>query len=302
MIVHLGVDLLHAEWSEASVCIGTFDGVHLGHQALIRSAVALGCEREWPSVVVTFDRHPAAILAPDRKPPCLASVEQNLRVFERLGVAVAVVLPFDHAMSQMSADDFLSSILRGKLRAGHLTVGHDFAMGHGRVGTTDWLSERIPTTVISPVEAEGHRVSSSEIRALVAAGEVDHAARLLGHPYALSGVVVGGRKLGRELGYPTLNLARSSDQVLPSDGVYAGRCHTSAGEFLAAISVGVRPTVEEEGRRLVEAYLLDYPGASLYGQAVELEFTSLLRSELKFESLEELKMQIALDVERIRLH
>jgi riboflavin kinase/FMN adenylyltransferase len=300
MIIHLGIDLLLPEWTSATVCIGTFDGVHLGHQALIREAVRQARENEEPAIVVTFDRHPLAILAPDRCPPSLASQEQNLAVFASLGASMAVVLPFDLAMSQTPAGDFLQNVLIAKLRATRLVVGHDFAMGRGREGATDWLAARIPTTVLEAVQAEGHRVSSSEIRQLVASGGVAHAAVLLGRAYALSGVVVGGEKLGRQLGYPTINLARTVDQVTPADGIYAGRCRTPLGEFQAAISIGRRPTVAKDGPRTVEAFLLDYPGDSLYGAPVELSFLTKLRDELKFDSLEALKKQMALDVAACR--
>ena len=172
-------------------------------------------------------------------------------------------------------------------------------MGNGREGTTEWLAARIPTDVIPPFERDGHRVSSSEIRGAVQDGDMAKATHLLGRPYALEGVIVGGQKLGRQLGYPTANLARSSNQALPADGIYAGWFEAAPGRFRAAISVGTRPAVGGEGRT-VEAYLLDYPGDSLYGLAVSLEFHQRLREELNFPSLEALKEQIAADVALVR--
>lgn len=299
MLVHFGVETLHAEWKESVVCIGVFDGVHLGHREVIRGAVQMARERECPSIVVTFDRHPAAILAPDRCPAQIATLDQDLQEMEALGVAVVVVLPFDLALSQTSAADFLAGILKGSLRAEHLIIGHDFAFGHDREGTPEWLRERIDTTVVPPFELNGVRVSSSQIRRLVVEGKVSQVSALLGRPFAFEGVVVGGQKLGRTLGYPTLNLVRSANQVLPADGIYAGRCLISMGAYEAAVSIGLRPAVGG-GPRTIEAHLLDYPGDSLYGSAVTLELVARIRAELPFENLDSLKSQIERDVVEAR--
>ncbi|AIE84726.1 bifunctional riboflavin kinase/FAD synthetase [Fimbriimonas ginsengisoli] len=299
MQVHLGVGVLRAEWERAVVVVGTFDGVHLGHQEVIRTAVADARRQELPCVLVTFDRHPAAILAPSRTPKCLAPLQENLAQFERLGVGVTSVLPFDAELSRMSADRFLSEILLGATKASELVVGHDFAMGNGREGTTEWLTQRIPTKVVPPFEIDGERVSSSDIRRSVSSGDVVRAARLLGRPYTLTGVIVSGQRLGRQLGFPTANLARSIDQALPADGVYAGWFESATGRYAAAAAIGTRPAVGG-GARTIEAYLLDYPGASLYGLSARLEFVSRLRSEADFSSLEALKEQMARDVEETR--
>jgi riboflavin kinase/FMN adenylyltransferase len=295
MLVHFGVDLIAAEWPESIVCIGTFDGVHRGHQALIQTAVDQARAHELPAVIVTFDRHPAAILDPLHKPASLGTLEQNVIAMRQLGAGVCVILPFNEDLRQTPAEHFLERILRVKLHASALVVGHDFAMGRDRVGTADWLAERIPTTILPPVEEAGVRISSSAIRSAIMQGEVAEAARFLGRPYALRGVVIGGQKLGRTLGYPTINLARSTDQAIPADGVYAGRAVTPQGEFRAAISIGMRPAVQGK-HRTVEAFLLDYPGDSLYGQAVELSFVARLRDELPFASLDDLVAQMAKDV------
>ena len=295
MLVHFGVDLIAAEWPESIVCIGTFDGVHRGHQALIQTAVDQARARELPAVIVTFDRHPAAILDPQRKPASLGTLEQNVIAMRQLGAGACVILPFNEDLRQTPAEHFLERILRAKLHASALVVGHDFAMGRDRVGTADWLAERIPTTILPPVEEAGVRISSSAIRAAIAEGNVSEAARFLGRPYALRGVIIGGQKLGRTLGYPTINLARSTDQAIPADGVYAGRAVTPQGEFRAAISIGMRPAVQGK-HRTVEAFLLDYPGDSLYGQAVELSFVARLRDELPFARLDDLVAQMAKDV------
>jgi riboflavin kinase/FMN adenylyltransferase len=298
MLVHFGTDLLSPEWPAADVCVGTFDGVHLGHQKVVSTAVERARAAERPCVLVTFDRHPAAVLAPHRKPPAVATLAQNLSIFESLGVPVCLVLHFDEALANVTAQQFLDEILVKRLRATEVVVGHDFAMGKGRVGTAEWLAERIQTTVVPPFELQGKRVSSTAVRESVAAGDVARAAQLLGRPFSVQGVVVPGQRLGRQLGFPTVNLARSGDQLLPADGIYAGTCRTPQGLYRAAVSLGVRPAVAS-GTRTLEAHLLEYPGGDLYGQSVELSFVARLRSEMDFGSLADLKAQIARDVEQV---
>lgn len=299
MLIHIGLELLEPEWNESVVCIGTFDGVHLGHQALLHQAVSMAKERECPSIALTFDRHPAAILAPDRKPQSISTFDQDLRYLKNSGIAATLILPFDRALANTTASEFLNEILIGRLKCQQLVVGYDFALGKGREGTIDWLSSRIATHVVEPVLDEGVRVSSSAIRRAISEADFSQVTRWLSRPFALHGVVVGGQKLGRTLGFPTINLAKSADQIVPPDGVYAGRAHTSQGNFVAAISVGCRPVVDGQNRT-VEAYLLDYPGDLLYGESVELEFWQKLRDEQNFSSLEDLKVQMSQDVERTK--
>jgi riboflavin kinase/FMN adenylyltransferase len=294
MHVHFGLDLLQAEWPESVVCIGTFDGVHLGHQAVIGAAVAKAREKGQPSVLVTFDRHPAAIVAPERCPPTIASLQSNLMHFEQLGISLAAVLTFDRSLSETHADQFFQDTLLHKLRAGSVVVGYDFAFGKDREGSPEWLKERIETEIVPPFQLDGVRVSSTSVRKCIEAGGVETAAKLLGRPFEIPGIVVGGQRLGRELGYPTLNLARSFYQVTPADGVYAGHCDTVRGTFPAAISIGVRPTIDAQ--RTIEAYLLDYPGDEIYGTAVRLHIARRLRDQMKFDNLEDLKEQMATDV------
>lgn len=299
MLVHWGTDTLRAEWPRSVVCMGTFDGVHLGHQQVIREAVCRARERGLPAVVLTFDRHPAAILAPDRCPPALATLGQNLRKFEGLGVDVCLVLPFDDRLAATEAQAFFSSTLRAALRAEIIVIGHDFAFGHGRRGTPAWLADHIETVVVPPFELAGGRVSSSNIRAAVLNGDMERAHTMLGRPFSIEGIVIHGAQLGRKLGYPTANLARSAAQATPVDGVYAGTGITPFGSFRAAISVGVRPTIDE-ATRSIEAYLLDYKGESLYGHAIELMIERRLRAQVKFDDLESLKEQMARDVAAAR--
>lgn len=294
MVVHFGTGRLKPEWSAAVACLGTFDGVHVGHAELVRRAVARGSESKSPGVVVTFDRHPAEALAPKRVPPYIATLDQSLAEFARWGAAACVVLPFDHDLTQTSASDFLRTLVE-RVRATEFVVGHDFTFGKGREADAAWLAARYPTQVVEPVLVDGARVSSSAVRQAVGAGLVEDAARLLGRPFAFAGVVVGGQMLGRQLGYPTANLASSGRMVVPADGVYGGLATTPLGRFRAAINVGVRPAVGG-GERTVEAYLLDYPGQDIYGAAVELQFVFRIRDEADFPDLDALKAQIARDV------
>lgn len=299
MHVHFGLDHLYAEWPDALVCIGTFDGVHLGHQAVICRSIAKARNLGVPCVLVTFDRHPAAILAPEKAPLAIGSIEGNLAEFEALGVDVALVLPFTRELADTSADDFLEQVLRGRVGAKSIVIGHDFAFGHDRVGTPSWLGERIETEVVPPFEVAGKRVSSSEIRNAVANGDVEHAAELLGRPFAISGVVVHGEKIGRQLGYPTANLARSFRQVMPANGIYSGDFTLGEKTYRTAVSVGVRPTFDGTSRT-IEAFLIDYEGEEFYGQSATLTFVKRIRDEQRFESVELLKEQMARDVEVAR--
>ncbi len=299
MVVHLGLAGFRAEWSESIVCMGVFDGVHLGHQSLLCPAAAEGRKRELPSIVVTFDRNPLALLRPDLTPKSLCTLDQKTAWLAEAGVSIAVILPFDEALAQLAAEDFLTNVLQKRLRAGRLVVGHDFALGRGRQGTCDWLKARIDTQVIPPLEVQGERVSSTMIRHAVKAGEMQSAASALGRPYSMKGIIVSGQKLGRTLGFPTINLVFSSDLVLPPDGVYAAWAETPFGTFEAGVSIGMRPTVEGKGRT-VEAFLIDYPGESLYSSAVTLKFHSRLRGEEKFNSLDALVEQMDKDIAECR--
>lgn len=299
MQIHFGVELLKPEWEQAVVCIGTFDGVHLGHQRVIGEAVRRAKELEIPLIVVTFDRHPLSVLNPPKAPKAIASLKMNLEQLQALGVGLSIVLPFNAWLSRMSAQEFLDTILIEKLRATSVVVGHDFAMGNGREGDTDWLRQHLETIVVPPFEIEGVRVSSSIIRELVKQGEIAKANEYMGRGFEVQGFVEHGQKLGRTLGFPTANIARSFDQVMPRDGVYASWFFVDGQKFKSALAIGTRPAVGGHGRT-IEAFLLDYPGESLYGQHIRLRLEKFLRGEENFSNLDELIGQMGRDVEAVR--
>jgi len=269
------------------VAVGEFDGVHLGHREVIAGA----------DTVLTFEPHPLSIVAPTRAPRLITPLEVKAELVESLGVSELVVITFDEEFASRSPQAFIEEILVGRLQATHVSVGENFRFGHDQLGDTAMLSaeDRFQTRVVRLVEVEGEIVSSSHIRALIEAGEVDIAARFLGAPFQLRGEVVHGDKRGRELGFPTANLVPDEGLVCPGHGVYVAR----AGDACAAVNVGVRPTFGMGLALLVEAYLLDTT-ADLYGSELRLEFLTRLRGERRFDSAEELVAQMNDDVVHTR--
>jgi riboflavin kinase/FMN adenylyltransferase len=269
------------------VAIGTFDGVHLGHREVIRGA----------DTVLTFDPHPLSVIRPEATPKLISTFPVRRDLIAGLGVEELVVIPFDKSFSEQSAEDFVQHVLLDRLGAAEVSVGENFRFGKRARGTPDFLSEHdeFETRVVPLVEAAGETVSSSHIRGLVAAGEVDQATEFLGRPFLFEGEVVQGDKRGRELGMPTANLVPDDAYVTPGHGVYAG----SANGHPAAVNVGVRPTFETGRGLLVEAHLLDFDG-DLYGQTLRIAFLDRLRGEKRFDSVDELVAQMKRDVEDAR--
>ena len=270
------------------VAVGTFDGVHLGHREVIRGA----------DTVLTFDPHPTAVIHPEAAPRLLTDPARKAQLVASLGVQELVVIPFDAEFAARSAQEFLDDVLVGALGATHVAVGENFRFGHKARGDTALLraDDRFQTRVAELVEIDGEVVSSSHIRGLVLGGAVEYAGRLLGDPFTLAGEVVHGDERGRELGYPTANLVPDPAFVTPGHGVYAARATTSAGETLpAAVNIGVRPTFVTGRGELIEAYLVDFEG-DLYDTVLEIEFLKRLRGEKRFDSVDALVDQMALDV------
>ena len=293
------------EWevgADTAVTIGVFDGVHIGHRRVITDLIALARSSGLDAGILTFDPHPLSILAPERAPSMLTSIDQRVDQFRGLGLQMTGVLSFPD-IRQMQADEFCESVIHRALRARHVVVGADFRFGRDRGGDVELLAtegERLGF-VVSAVDMFGDLdgvVSSTRIRQLIGDGQVAEAADLLGRPYELAGRVVQGDERGRTIGFPTANLAVPSDRQVPGRGVYAGRATTGEGVFRAAINVGSRPTFDGLGTT-IEAHLLDYEG-DLYGHFLALTFDVRLREEVRFEGVEDLIGQIRVDVERVR--
>ncbi len=280
-----------AEPRPRRVAVGEFDGVHLGHRAVIAGS----------DTVLTFEPHPLTVVRPDAAPKLLTTLERKAELVAGLGVAELVVIPFDAAFAQRSADDFVEHVLVETLQATHVSVGANFRFGHRAGGDTDLLraDERFETRVVPLVEAEGEVVSSSHVRGLVLAGEVDVAARFLGSPFAMQGEVVAGDRRGRELGFPTANLVPDQTLIQPGHGIYAARASFDGETRCAAVNVGVRPTFKTDLVVLVEAFLLDWQG-DLYGRQMTIEFFARLRGERRFDSAQALVEQMHRDVEDAR--
>jgi riboflavin kinase / FMN adenylyltransferase len=288
----------------AVVTIGVYDGVHLGHHAVLRLVRELADARVLAAVCVTFDRHPAEVVRPESAPRLLTSPEQKLELLDATGyLDLAFVLHFDEARSREPADHFVREVLVGAAHARLVVVGADFHFGRGRGGDVALLQQMgaelgFEVLGVGLEAAPGGTIySSTRIRELLAEGDVDGAAALLGRPHEVRGTVVEGDRRGRELGYPTANVAVPGRVCLPADGIYAGTFIGADGvERMTAISLGRRPTFYEAADvPLLEAYVLDFDG-DLYGQAARVRFMSRLRGEVKFDSVDALVGQIERDV------
>lgn len=294
-----GLESLNAEWRAATVCVGVFDGVHLGHQELIRAAVSDARANGRPCLAFTFDRHPLAVLRPEICPKTILPLTYKIDRIGLVGVDVLVVARFDREFALTEADRFVDEVLIRHLKAATVVVGHDFAFGKDRGGDVEFLRAKIPTQVISPLEYEGRRISSTEIRDAIENGDVAVASKLLAGQFPLSGIVVPGNKMGRDFGMPTINLSLIENQVIPADGIYAGWCDTSKGRYEAAISIGSRPAILGAGFA-IEAHLLDFPNVEIYGKDVTLWFAERVREQRAFATNQELIDQMKIDVQEIR--
>lgn len=288
----------------AVVALGFFDGVHLGHAALLRKARLRADALGLPALAMTFDIHPDTLIHGSQV-PLLYSREDRQALLRQLGMDEVVFLPFDRAMMQMPWERFLNEQLIGRLHAAWLVCGYDYRFGSRGEGTAQKLQEAcalrgIGCDVIEKVELDGVAVSSSQIRQMIADGDVSGARRFLGRPHTLSGTVVHGSALGRTLGTPTANVQISQEVLMPKRGVYITRAETPKGSFPAVTNIGCRPTVDGE-RISVEAWLLGYSG-DLYGQNIQLALFEYLRPEQKFATLSELQAEIFKNADQTRAY
>jgi riboflavin kinase/FMN adenylyltransferase len=297
--------------SGSVVTVGVFDGVHAGHRALISEARRIATDDGLQSVVVTFDRHPATVVRPDEVPRLLTSLHQRLELLDQLGVDIAYVVTFDVERSLQTPEQFVEDVLVDRLGTKVAVAAESFHFGHRRKGDVPTMTDlgvqygiKVITVPLTIDDAIGGPVTSTAIRGVVAGGDVELAAELLGRPFEVRGVVEHGDARGRTIGFPTANVAVAGDIILPSDGVYAGwyvRGDGSDGTpYPAAINVGRRPTFyDENGLLLVEAHLIDFDG-DLYGEKAAVRFVTRLRDEQRFSGIDALAAQLHSDVDHAR--
>ena len=282
------------------IAIGIFDGVHAGHQQIIDIA-----KHQGDVTVMTFDPHPASVIAPERTPTQLINVKDRIQLLKNAGATAVEVVNFNKEFSQLSPDQFIEDILVGRFAAEHVVIGENFNFGYKAQGTPKYLSEVGPkygfgVSIVKLQEDRGSTISSSRIRNLIIDGQIDRANELLTRNFYLKGLVIHGEKRGREIGYPTANIGLSSLATIPADGVYAGWLSVGANRWPAAISIGTNPTFPGVRGRQVEAYALDQVGLELYDQEGKIEFGYRLRDTLKFDGLAPLLEQMKKDCDKAR--
>ncbi|MFI5534583.1 bifunctional riboflavin kinase/FAD synthetase [Kitasatospora sp. NPDC051853] len=303
-----GLEEIPGDWGRSVVTIGSFDGVHRGHQLIIGRAVERARELGVKAVVVTFDPHPSEVVRPGSHPALLAPQPRRAELIGGLGVDAVLVLPFTAAFSQESPETFVRTVLVEALHAKLVIEGPNFRFGHKAAGNVALLAElgraddfevEVLDLELRGAAGDGVPFSSTLTRRLVAEGEVEAAAEVLGRPHRVEGVVVQGAQRGRELGYPTANVDTVAHSAIPADGVYAGWLTAGGERMPAAISVGTNPTFDGT-HRTVEAYAIDRVGLDLYGLHVAVDFLAYLRGMEKFDSIEALLDRMADDVKRAR--
>ncbi|HEU0256594.1 MAG TPA: bifunctional riboflavin kinase/FAD synthetase [Microbacteriaceae bacterium] len=305
MRVYRGLESLPAGLPPSAVTIGKFDGVHRGHRSVIDAVVAAARRDGLTATAVTFDRNPLRLLAPEKCPADLTGPEQKVALLGETGLDATLVLTFDHGLAATSAEDFVADVLVGSLGMRRVLVGADFRFGARNAGSVETLRSLAPrhgyeVEVIDDVcRSGGRRISSSWIRELLAAGDVEAAAQLLGRLPAVTGEVVHGLERGRTLGFPTANLSADSEGMIPADGVYAGWLGLGGRRYPSAISVGDNPTFGDVPAKQVEAHVVD-ADLDLYGKRVRVEFAHRIRGMVAFAGPEALALRIRDDVDETR--
>jgi len=305
-----GLDEVPAGWGECVVTIGVFDGVHRGHQRIVGRAAQVGEQRGLPVVAITFDPHPDEVTRPGSHPPFLCSARRRAELLSGLGADAVCVLPFTLEFSRLAPDDFVRTVLVERMHAAVVVVGEDFRFGHKAAGDVQLLAKlgekyEFTTEGMPLLVADGTMLSSTSIRQMLAEGDVAAAAKALGRPHRVEGVVVRGHQRGRALGFPTANLETPPHTAIPADGIYAGWLASLDDEgrdvqrWPAAISIGTNPTFGE-GEQTVEAYALDRTDLDLYGVHAAIDFAARLRGTLRFDSVDALVEQMHRDVDQAR--
>ena len=304
MITVFGTNTLNQRAKGAAVTIGNFDGVHLGHQSLLRRVLDKAKALDLQSLVLTFDPHPSKVLAPDRSVPRLYSLSDLQSEMAKLVVDFLVIENFTHDFSGLSAQDFVEEILVNRINAKYICVGHDFVFGYQREGTFHFLQKmaqlnKFQVEKHEPILLNGEIVSSTAIRKLITSGQVEKASQFLGRYYSIFGTAVAGEGRGKRLGYPTINLATSAE-VLPAQGVYITQVELKGELYPALTNVGTKPTFHHSYHLVVESYLLTSSLAAEVSGEVRVFFCQRLRDEIKFPSAESLIQQIDRDVQRAK--
>ncbi|MGC5008648.1 bifunctional riboflavin kinase/FAD synthetase [Streptomyces sp. DT203] len=301
-----GLEDIPQDWGRSVVTIGSYDGVHRGHQLIIGRAVDRARELGVPSVVVTFDPHPSEVVRPGSHPPLLAPHHRRAELMAELGVDALLILPFTTEFSKLTPADFIVKVLVDKLHAQLVIEGPNFRFGHKAAGNVQLLTEfgatydysvEVIDLYVRGEAGGGEPFSSTLTRQLVAEGDVAGAAEILGRPHRVEGIVVRGAQRGREMGFPTANVETLPHTAIPADGVYAGWLNANGETMPAAISVGTNPQFDGT-ERTVEAYAIDRVGLDLYGLHVSVDFLAYVRGMAKFDSLDDLLVAIAADVKR----
>ena len=283
--------------------LGVFDGLHLGHQRIMQTVVERAQAVDAVATAITFDPHPRAVLHPETAPPLLQTLDQRLANFEVLGIEQTIVIHFDRAFASLRAEDFVRSIIHDRLHAKEVFIGKDFAFGHSRNGNIELLQKMGNELGFSAFEApefsfRGRRISSSTIRELLAEGKINFVRRMLGRPYGVEGVIIRGNRRGHTIGFPTANL-RPHNRVIPKFGVYATATLLDGVWRPSITNIGVRPTFENTADSSIETYIFDFD-RDIYGDVIRVRFLYWIRDERKFGGPDELKDQIARDVQRAR--
>jgi riboflavin kinase/FMN adenylyltransferase len=286
---------------ETLLTIGVFDGLHLGHKFLISKLVDLAHKQNFLSGVVTFRQHPRELLSPKTKLLYLCSVAEREQLLKNEGVDIVAALSFNQELAKLSAHDFVGFLIK-YLKMRGLVIGPDFALGRNREGNAEALRALgeemdFSVTVVAPKKINGEVASSTAIRQALADGDMEKVTRLLGRPFSLRGKVTRGEHRGTGMGFPTVNLSINAKMAIPPDGVYATRAYINEQEFQAMTNIGKRPTFGDSNERTIESYVLNY-NQYIYGEDVKIEIIQRLREEKRFNSIEELKKQIAEDVKR----
>lgn len=294
--------------SESAVTLGVFDGVHLGHRELLKQVNTIAKEKGLKTTVVTFNKHPLSIIAPERAPKMLTSTKKKLELLEETGLVDNVLLiDFNIAVAHQEAQDFVENVFVKQLNAKVISVGQNFIFGHNRKGNVDLLKELsskykydvVPVDLHESQNALGQPISSTLIRQHISVGDIPSATKLLGRTHEISGVVVHGDHMGRKLGYPTANTEVDINIAIPSDGVYAGTVIVKGQTYKSAISIGVRPTFHDDNVRVIEPHILDFD-EDIYFETISICFDEKIRDQQVFGSMDELIKQIEQDCSKTR--